>query len=477
MRRSVLDLFAPLTESDCDETWRGAILGYREQIHSDRTQNARISCTKWVVEVDSPKPTLPWDQSADPPDSTCAQGIHLKLEASCKDWISTAATECQEQQDERLLENAEMGKDLEIGVPGIPDLEHDYPSEMPLIRVSQIRNLIEVAEQDYEKEKLNERIAKLSSGVMVVSTFSRGYPASVSARGATIAGQTNSKQAINSKELGPDDLGLKQSKLISLKRLGISQSAFTPRPRTDKEGGSSTTTIDEQVKDTCLPRTNSYLFNYHLPHYPENVLLHNNELRAVIEEGIVVGCGYTLLRLPAKVDAIKLTLHNDEQKVGADIVKRALSYPLKFIAKIVMEKVLSSDNFKYGYNITTGKYEDLMAAGIIDPTKVNYILKMSVSPRYDYQPLRLNGSNYLSWCTDIKLHLQTINVSKSIITDNTISESLRAHAMLAMSAHLEPELKLQHLYCGTPYELWTSLEERFGLQQALENYKNHNGIT
>ncbi|KAF6153909.1 hypothetical protein GIB67_023686 [Kingdonia uniflora] len=42
MRRSVLDLFAPLTESDCDETWRAAILGYREQIHSDRTQNARV---------------------------------------------------------------------------------------------------------------------------------------------------------------------------------------------------------------------------------------------------------------------------------------------------------------------------------------------------------------------------------------------------------------------------------------------------
>ncbi|KAF6148723.1 hypothetical protein GIB67_019331 [Kingdonia uniflora] len=42
MRRSVLDLFAPLTESDCDETWRAAILGHREQIHSDRTQNARV---------------------------------------------------------------------------------------------------------------------------------------------------------------------------------------------------------------------------------------------------------------------------------------------------------------------------------------------------------------------------------------------------------------------------------------------------
>jgi len=58
-------------------------------------------------------------------------------------------------------------------------------------------------------------------------------------------------------------------------------------------------------------------------------------------------------------------------------VRRALSYPLKLIAKnagvngsVVTEKVLSNDNFKYGYNAATGQYEDLMAAGIIDPTKV-----------------------------------------------------------------------------------------------------------
>ncbi|KAJ6713519.1 CHAPERONIN 60 SUBUNIT BETA 1 CHLOROPLASTIC [Salix purpurea] len=73
----------------------------------------------------------------------------------------------------------------------------------------------------------------------------------------------------------------------------------------------------------------------------------------------------------------KDNLENDEEKVGADIVKRALSYPLKLIAKnagvngsVVSEKVLSSDNYKFGYNAATGNYEDLMAAGIIDPTKV-----------------------------------------------------------------------------------------------------------
>ncbi|KAF6147485.1 hypothetical protein GIB67_021311 [Kingdonia uniflora] len=43
-----------------------------------------------------------------------------------------------------------------------------------------------------------------------------------------------------------------------------------------------------------------------------------------------------------------------------------------------MGKIPSSDNFKYGYNAVTGKYEDLMAAGIIDPTKVSYILKLLV---------------------------------------------------------------------------------------------------
>ncbi|PON95654.1 Chaperone tailless complex polypeptide 1 (TCP-1) [Trema orientale] len=102
-----------------------------------------------------------------------------------------------------------------------------------------------------------------------------------------------------------------------------------------------------------------------------------NATKAAVEEGIVVGGGCTLLRLASKVDAIRDSLDNDEEKVGADIVKRALSYPLKLIAKnagvngsVVSEKVLSSDNPKYGYNAATGKYEDLMAAGIIDPTKV-----------------------------------------------------------------------------------------------------------
>jgi len=130
-------------------------------------------------------------------------------------------------------------------------------------RVNQIRNLIEVAEQDYEKEKLNERIAKLSGGVAIIQ----------------VGAQTETE--------------LKEKKL--------------------------------RVEDAL------------------------NATKAAVEEGIVVGGGCTLLRLAGKVDAIKATLDNDEQKVGSDIVKRALSYPLKLIAKnagvngsVVVEKVGAS---------------------------------------------------------------------------------------------------------------------------------------
>jgi chaperonin GroEL len=158
-------------------------------------------------------------------------------------------------------------------------------------RVSQIRNLIEVAEQDYEKEKLNERIAKLSGGVAIIQ----------------VGAQTETE--------------LKEKKL--------------------------------RVEDAL------------------------NATKAAVEEGIVVGGGCTLLRLASKVDAIKATLDNDEQKVGSEIVRRALCYPLKLIAKnagvngsVVVEKVLANDNPSFGYNAATGVYEDLMVAGIIDPAKV-----------------------------------------------------------------------------------------------------------
>merc|ERR1711904_425623 len=158
-------------------------------------------------------------------------------------------------------------------------------------RVKQIKVLLEEAEAEYEREKLSERIAKLSGGVAIVQ----------------VGAQTETE--------------LKEKKL--------------------------------RVEDAL------------------------NATKAAVEEGIVIGGGCTLLKLAAKVPEIRETLDNDEQKIGADIVQRALGYPLKLIAEnagtngsVVMEKVQAAEDPNYGFNAAVGEYEDLMESGIIDPTKV-----------------------------------------------------------------------------------------------------------
>lgn len=158
-------------------------------------------------------------------------------------------------------------------------------------RVSQIKNILENTDQQYEQEKLNERVARLSGGVAVIQ----------------VGAQTETE--------------LKEKKL--------------------------------RVEDAL------------------------NATKAAVEEGIVIGGGCTMLKLAAKVDAIKETLPNDEQKMGADIVKRALQYPIKLIAEnagmngaVVSENVMSNGDPTYGYNAANGQYGDLMDWGIIDPTKV-----------------------------------------------------------------------------------------------------------
>jgi len=153
-------------------------------------------------------------------------------------------------------------------------------------RVKQIRNLVENTEQEYEREKLNERIARLSGGVAIIQ----------------VGAQTETE--------------LKEKKL--------------------------------RVEDAL------------------------NATKAAVEEGIVIGGGCTLLKLAAKVDAIKATLENDEQKLGADIIRKALAYPLRLIASnagvngsVVMQKVLENSQKvpNYGYNASNDTYQDLMESG------------------------------------------------------------------------------------------------------------------
>src|SRR2546427_9382169 len=95
--------------------------------------------------------------------------------------------------------------------------------------------------------------------------------------------------------------------------------------------------------------------------------------RAAVEEGIVAGGGVALLRAGSALDALKL---DEEERAGVNIVRRALEEPLRWIARnagqdgaVVLEKVREAKG-AFGFNAATEEYEDLIKAGIIDPTKV-----------------------------------------------------------------------------------------------------------
>src|SRR6202046_3548679 len=98
--------------------------------------------------------------------------------------------------------------------------------------------------------------------------------------------------------------------------------------------------------------------------------------RAAVEEGIVPGGGVALLRSAKDVDDLIKKLEGDE-KIGATIVRRALEEPLRQIVgnageegAVIVGKISENKNPHFGYNAGTNQYEDLVAAGVIDPTKV-----------------------------------------------------------------------------------------------------------
>lgn len=155
-------------------------------------------------------------------------------------------------------------------------------------RVAQIRMQIENCTSDYDKEKLQERLAKLAGGVAVIKV------------------------------------------------------------------GAATETEMKEKKDRI-----------------EDAL---HATRAAVEEGIVAGGGVALLRAQSAIDALE-NLIGDE-KFGANIVRRALEEPLRIIvsnaghdAAVIVNKVRDSSN-EIGFDAKMGDYVDMVAAGIIDPTKV-----------------------------------------------------------------------------------------------------------
>ncbi len=97
--------------------------------------------------------------------------------------------------------------------------------------------------------------------------------------------------------------------------------------------------------------------------------------RAAVEEGIVPGGGVALLWAQKKLDELKIKDH--DAQIGVDIVRRAIEEPTRQIAgnagkegSIVVERIREKNDLSYGYNAQDDKYEDLVKAGVIDPTKV-----------------------------------------------------------------------------------------------------------
>src|SRR5216117_3578851 len=97
--------------------------------------------------------------------------------------------------------------------------------------------------------------------------------------------------------------------------------------------------------------------------------------RAAVEEGIVPGGGVALLRASEQLK--KIRTQNDDQKTGVEIVRKALSAPARQIAinagedgSVIVGKILEKEQYSYGFDSQTGEYGNLVAKGIIDPTKV-----------------------------------------------------------------------------------------------------------
>ena len=158
-------------------------------------------------------------------------------------------------------------------------------------RVSQIRAAIEKATSDYDKEKLQERLAKLAGGVAVISV------------GATTEMEMKEKKA--------------------------------------------------RVEDAL------------------------HATRAAVEEGIVPGGGVALLWCRKALEKIRSASGDEDEKTGIEIVRRALEEPIRIIVEnagvegaIVVGKLKESTKVNFGYNAQTEEYQDLVQAGVIDPTKV-----------------------------------------------------------------------------------------------------------
>jgi chaperonin GroEL len=199
-----------------------------------------------------------------------SEDLGIKLENVTLDMLGTAKRVRLEKENTTIIDGAGKKKDIEG-------------------RIAQIKAQIEETTSDYDKEKLQERLAKLAGGVAVIRVG------------------------------GATEVEVKERK--------------------DR--------VDDAMHAT----------------------------RAAVEEGIVAGGGVALLYATKALDKLKSA--NDDQKVGIDIVRRALQAPVRQIVEnsgsdgsVVVGKLLEKGDVNHGYDAQSGAYVDMIKAGIIDPTKV-----------------------------------------------------------------------------------------------------------
>jgi chaperonin GroEL len=199
-----------------------------------------------------------------------SEDLGIKLETVTMDMLGSAKRVVVDKENSTIVGGAGKKKDIEA-------------------RCDQIRKQIDETTSDYDKEKLQERLAKLAGGVAVI-----------------------------------------------------------------KVGGASEVEVKEK-KDRV-----------------EDAM---HATRAAVEEGILPGGGTALLYATSVLKNLKV--ENDDQKYGVDIVRKALSAPLKQIAQnsgfdgaVIAGKILESKDNSHGFDAQAGKFCNLVKAGIIDPTKV-----------------------------------------------------------------------------------------------------------
>jgi chaperonin GroEL len=199
-----------------------------------------------------------------------SEDLGIKLETVTLDMLGRAKKVTIDKESTTLVDGAGKKSDIEA-------------------RVKQIKAQIEETTSDYDREKLQERLAKLAGGVAVI-----------------------------------------------------------------KVGGATEVEVKERKDrvDDALHAT-----------------------RAAVEEGIVPGGGVALLRASKSLEALKLD--NEDQKVGIQIVRKALQTPARQIftnsgedGSVIVGKILESSKYSFGYNAQKLEYGDLVAEGVIDPTKV-----------------------------------------------------------------------------------------------------------